>query len=110
MEQESTKFYAVDAYEGVVDGQPVWTATHPELLGCTAVGASQDEAISRLEEAREAWIATARHLQREVPEATFDDPTIGVHFMTTPGSARTSSRDAGNEVESKRLPGKLQAA
>lgn len=35
------------------DGSGLYTATHPELLGCRGQGATQEEAMRDLEEARE---------------------------------------------------------
>ena len=45
-----------------------WYADHPALPGCHAVGRTAGEALDRLEQAREAWIAVSRQLGDEIPE------------------------------------------
>ena len=38
------------------DGDPIYTARHPELPGCMAQGATPEEAITELNDARELYI------------------------------------------------------
>ena len=40
----------------------------PELPGCMADGATQQEALANLEQVAEEWIETARELGRPIPE------------------------------------------
>ena len=49
------------------DGTVTWYADHPALPGCHAVGPSQEEALLRLDQARDAWIAVSNQLGDEVP-------------------------------------------
>lgn len=45
-----------------------WVATIDALPGCTARGASPDEAVERAGEAMTAWLATAKREGKNVPE------------------------------------------
>jgi RNA polymerase sigma-B factor len=44
-----------------------WSATVVELSGCTARGATPDEAVKRLRPAMEAWLTEALSERREIP-------------------------------------------
>ena len=41
----------------------------PELPGCIADGATQSEALANAQKVIDEWIATAKELGREIPEA-----------------------------------------
>jgi predicted RNase H-like HicB family nuclease len=41
----------------------------PELPGCMADGATQNEALANVQIVIDQWIATARELGREIPKA-----------------------------------------
>lgn len=43
-------------------------AEMPELPGCAADGATLEEALANIQAAASEWIATARELQRPIPE------------------------------------------
>jgi predicted RNase H-like HicB family nuclease len=45
-----------------------WVATIDALPGCTARGATPDEAVERAAEAMTAWLASARREGKDVPE------------------------------------------
>jgi antitoxin HicB len=45
-----------------------WVATIDALPGCTARGATPDEAVERAGEAMTAWLASARREGKDVPE------------------------------------------
>lgn len=45
-----------------------WTATIDALPGCTARGATPDEAVERAGEAMTTWLASARREGKDVPE------------------------------------------
>jgi len=45
-----------------------WAATIDALPGCTARGATPDEAVERAAEAMAAWLASARREGKDVPE------------------------------------------
>ena len=47
-----------------------YIATVPELPGCSAFGDTIDAAAQEIQIVAEAWVETARELQREVPEPT----------------------------------------
>ena len=56
------------AVKSELDGdRHCWTATVLELPGCTAQGATQDEAVALLRVAMEAWLSDALADQREIP-------------------------------------------
>ena len=46
----------------------VFVAEVPELPGCSAHGATQDGALTNVNEAVQLWIETAREFGDEVPE------------------------------------------
>lgn len=52
-----------------VDGEPAWIAKIPELRGCMNVGATQEEALSGLRGAKEAWIRHRLERGETVPPA-----------------------------------------
>lgn len=44
-------------YELVRDNESgLFVASHPDLLGCIAQGATEDEAVANLDEARHDWL------------------------------------------------------
>ena len=45
-----------------------FVAEVPELPGCMAHGATQDEALRNIQEAMAGWIDLARELRRPIPE------------------------------------------
>ncbi len=45
-----------------------WYAEIPELPGCSSDGETREEALANLEDAKAAWIDTARSLNRDIPE------------------------------------------
>jgi predicted RNase H-like HicB family nuclease len=44
-----------------------YIADIPDLQACSAFGATAEEALSALEEAREVWLETARELCKSIP-------------------------------------------
>ena len=50
------------------DEDQVFVAEIPELPGCMAHGASQDEALANAKEAMRLWIDTAREYGDPIPE------------------------------------------
>lgn len=52
----------------VHDHDDQWVATIDALPGCTARGATPDEAVERAGEAMTAWLASARREGKDVPE------------------------------------------
>ena len=59
--------YRVEFEEDTCDGQPCVVAKHPELLGCTAHGATREEALRSLREVRREYIELLLENQVEVP-------------------------------------------
>ena len=51
----------------VVEPEGSYTALHPDLKGCVAVGDSPEEALANLEEARRLWLETAHEHGDEIP-------------------------------------------
>jgi predicted RNase H-like HicB family nuclease len=56
-------------YPAVLVAEPEgrYTAFHPDLEGCVAVGETPEEALSNLEEARRLWLETAYEHGDEIP-------------------------------------------
>jgi predicted RNase H-like HicB family nuclease len=44
-----------------------YTALHPDLKGCVAVGETPEEALASLEEARRLWLEVAHERGDEIP-------------------------------------------
>lgn len=72
-----------DAFEGHyqlrlvqerTDAADIWTASHPELLGCHAIGRSPGEAVNELDAVREEWISRARLKGEQILKPS-DQPT-----------------------------------
>ncbi|MGQ0657326.1 MAG: type II toxin-antitoxin system HicB family antitoxin [Chromatiales bacterium] len=58
-------------YETIIywsDEDQVFVAEVPELPGCTAHGATQEEALAHTKEAIKLWIDTAREFGDPIPE------------------------------------------
>jgi len=58
-------------YEVIIywsDEDESFVAEVPELAGCMADGATQQEALANAEAVIQEWIETARELGREIPE------------------------------------------
>jgi predicted RNase H-like HicB family nuclease len=100
----------------VAEPEGRYTALHPDLKGCVAVGGTPEEALANLEEARRLWLEVAHERGDEIPfrargmgRAASRQP-LGVgssglrarkkrhHF--TPAS--NPKREGGREVEVKR--------
>ena len=56
------------------DGADIWTASHPQLLGCHALGRTPGEAVNELDAIREEWISRARLKGEQIPTPS-DQPT-----------------------------------
>jgi predicted RNase H-like HicB family nuclease len=54
----------------VADPEGGYTALHPDLKGCVAVGEIPEEALANLEEARRLWLETAYEHGDEIPFPT----------------------------------------
>jgi predicted RNase H-like HicB family nuclease len=48
-----------------------YIADIPDLQSCSAFGQSPEEALAELEEAKEAWIESARESGRPIPTPTY---------------------------------------
>ena len=75
-----------------------WLATIDALPGCTARGATPDEAIARASEAMNAWLTTARREGKDVPEPKTSQSHSGRLLLRMPQTlhaelARTAERE-----------------
>jgi predicted RNase H-like HicB family nuclease len=70
------------------NGERVWYAEHPELLGCHAVGPEPNDAIDGLKEARNAWIKVALKYGDEVPKPKQSPQLEIVYAEDSPGPVR----------------------
>ena len=48
-----------------------YVADIPDLIYCSALGNTPEEALAELEVAKEAWLETAQELGRPIPEPTY---------------------------------------
>jgi antitoxin HicB len=51
----------------VAEPEGGYTALHPDLKGCVAVGETLEEALANLKEARKLWLETAYERGDEIP-------------------------------------------
>jgi predicted RNase H-like HicB family nuclease len=75
-----------------------WVATIDALPGCTARGATPDEAVERASDAMTAWLATARREGKDVPEPKTAQSHSGRLSLRMPQTlhaelARTAERE-----------------
>jgi predicted RNase H-like HicB family nuclease len=75
-----------------------WLATIDALPGCTARGATPDEAIDRASEAMNAWLVSARREGKDVPEPKTSQSHSGRLLLRMPQTlhaelARTAERE-----------------
>jgi predicted RNase H-like HicB family nuclease len=83
------------AEETLPSGGHSWFAEHPDLDGCTATGATPDEALANLEKSREVWLTWAKGHDIEVPPA-MEFPSVQIQYSARPGAARP--RDVASET------------
>lgn len=57
--------YHINVFYSAEDGG--YIADVPDLDACSAFGATPEEALAEVENAKEAWLATARALGRPIP-------------------------------------------
>jgi antitoxin HicB len=65
-------------------GKRPWSATVEELPACTADGSSPEEAVHRLRDAMEKWIAAAIARKEEIPEPRSDSTHSGRLLVRMP--------------------------
>ncbi len=67
--REPLEHYLELEYPAVLVAEPEggYTAFHPDLEGCVAVGETPEEALSNLAEARRLWLETAYEHGDEIP-------------------------------------------
>jgi predicted RNase H-like HicB family nuclease len=57
----------------VAEPEGGYTAFHPDLKGCVAVGETPEEALANLEEARRLWLETAYEYEDEIPSPSEEE-------------------------------------
>jgi antitoxin HicB len=65
-------------------GKRPWSASVDELPACTAAGSSPEEAVQRLREAMEKWIAAAIERNEDIPEPRSDSTHSGRLLVRMP--------------------------
>lgn len=68
------------------DGETHWFAAHPALPGCHAIGRTQNEAITELNESRESWLRVAQENDGRIP-AEDQLQIVQVEYLIDPPSA-----------------------
>jgi predicted RNase H-like HicB family nuclease len=63
------KDYHVNIFWSEEDG--AYVADIPDLVSCSALGATPREALEQLEIAREAWLQAAREQGKPIPPPTY---------------------------------------
>jgi predicted RNase H-like HicB family nuclease len=57
----------------VAEPEGGYTAFHPDLKGCVAVGETPEEALANLEEARRLWLEAAHEHGDEIPSPSEEE-------------------------------------
>lgn len=90
--------YPVLLTEGVDSGAPFVEALIPELPGCGAYGRNREEALQRLEEAKELWIKARLKRSLPIPEPVSEEEFSGKFLLRiTPDLHRRLSLKARTE-------------
>lgn len=63
------KDYHINVFWSDEDG--CYVADIPDLVSCSAFGATPEEAVARLAVAKEAWLDTARQQGKAIPKPTY---------------------------------------
>lgn len=71
------------------DGDPVYTARHPELPGCLAQGATPQEAVLELRDARELYIRSLLDDGITPPMPAAAPPVRGIVWESASGGYAT---------------------
>lgn len=66
------------------DGREYFAAEIPDLPGCGAEGKTVDEALKKLEEAKQAWIEVSLERGLEIPEPATEDQFSGKFLLRIP--------------------------
>jgi predicted RNase H-like HicB family nuclease len=61
--------YHINIFYSEEDGG--YIADIPDLEACSAFGATAEEALAELEQAREAWLAAARETGKSIPSPRY---------------------------------------
>jgi predicted RNase H-like HicB family nuclease len=93
---ESSGYYRVVLTQESDEKGEIWTAEHPELLGCHVVARTGSEALRNLMSAREEWIERAKTHGRSFPS-----PGRDLHLTLVLPNVRIEGTE-GRFVESVR--------
>ena len=109
-ESQTRQHYLELPYRVAVKSEPegeqqFWRATVEELSGCTARGATPDEAVERLRPAMEAWLTTALAEQREVPVPNSRDASGGEALDSETSKSKAAPSHSGRFLV--RMPSEL---
>ena len=63
------KDYHINIFWSDEDG--CYVADIPDLVSCSALGATPEEALAQLAVAKEAWLAAAHEQDKPIPEPTY---------------------------------------
>ncbi len=61
-----------------------YIAIAPDLPGCSAWGATEEDAIHEIHQAQEAWLEVAIKMKRKIPEPSIDTHFSGKFLMRVP--------------------------
>lgn len=61
--------YHINIFYSEPDGG--YIADIPDLVSCSAFGATPEEALSEVEKAKAAWLATAKETGKPIPEPKY---------------------------------------
>ena len=76
--------YPITITKEVEDGEVYYAAELPDLPGCGAQGKTVEEALARLEEAKELWIETSIEKAMEIPEPASGEEFSGKILLRIP--------------------------
>lgn len=76
--------YPVTLERDVEDGEIYYSAEIPDLPGCGSSGKTIDEALEKLQEAKEAWIEVSLERNLSIPEPVSENDFSGKFLLRIP--------------------------
>ena len=96
------RFYTFEVVSDVTtDGEPIFVASNPELPGCMAQGATEEEAIENLTEARIDYIASLLDDGLDVPEPMLSKTVTAGNGEPVFSEATGTSLEPAHQVTEK---------
>src|SRR5579859_7093233 len=97
MNSQQPQFYAIRLAQQRTDHGDMWTAEHPDLLGCHVVCKHAQEAVDELSSVREEWLRRAKEQGRNIPQPL---PFFRYDMILAPDASDDEATQAKQAIES----------